>query len=323
FLKSAPMVEIDGRLDQADEGSPYSVGVDGGGTKTLAIVVDAQGRECGRGLAGSANYNVVGLEQAVHHIHSAVEQAASMAGCQLPLSRAWLGIAGIDRPTDQDALLPHLHSLANIINLTNDAQLVLSGLDKAVGVALIAGTGSIALGRDAQGNTARAGGWGHVLGDEGSGYTIGRMALQVAVRAADGRGPATTLLELIMQHWQLHTASDIIGQVYPAEDKASIAHISALVFTAARAGDLLARKIIQQAANELALAVAAVGAALSFPADQLPLALGGGLLVHEKDFRQQVIRRIRRQRPNGQMVVVDQPALSAARAALDWHILPA
>jgi N-acetylglucosamine kinase-like BadF-type ATPase len=246
-----------------------------------------------------------------------------MAGCQLPLSRAWLGIAGIDRPTDQDALLPHLHSLANIINLTNDAQLVLSGLDKAVGVALIAGTGSIALGRDAQGNTTRAGGWGHVLGDEGSGYTIGRMALQVAVRAADGRGPATTLLELIMQHWQLHTASDIIGQVYPAEDKANIAQISALVFTAARAGDLLARKIIQQAANELALAATAVGAALSFPADQLPLALGGGLLVHEKDFRQQVIRRIRRQRPNGQTVIVDQPALSAARATLDWHPLPA
>ncbi|MFL5694631.1 MAG: hypothetical protein ACJ795_22785, partial [Ktedonobacteraceae bacterium] len=122
------------------------------------------------------------------------------------------------------------------------------------------------------------------------------------------------------------TASDIIGQVYSREDKASIAHLSALVFTAARAGDLLARKIIQQAANELALAAVTVGAALSFPSDQLPLALGGGLLVHEKDFRQQVIRRIRRirrQRPNGQVVVVDQPALSAARAALNWYPLPA
>src|ERR1700694_1335086 len=79
--------------EKSHERGPYSGGVGGGRTKTLAIVVDAQGRECGRGLAGSANYNVVGLEQAVRHLYSAVEQAASMAGCQLPLHGAWLGIA--------------------------------------------------------------------------------------------------------------------------------------------------------------------------------------------------------------------------------------
>ncbi len=298
-----------------DQSGLYSVGVDGGGTKTIAIVVDAQGRECGRAQAGSANHSAVGFQQAVQHLHSAVEQAAEAAGCQLPLSSAWLGIAGIDRPSDHDALLPHLQALAKVIYLTNDAELVLSGLDKALGVALIAGTGSIALGRDARGKTARAGGWGHILGDEGSGYEIGRLALQAAVRAADGRGPVTSLLELIMQHWQLNEASDIIGKVYPYEDKAHIASLSALVFTAARAGDQIARRIIQHAANELALAAVTVGTALSFPTNQLPLALGGGLLVHEKVFRQQVIRCVRRRSPIGQVVVVDQPALSAARAA--------
>jgi glucosamine kinase len=308
--------------ERRDPSGSYSVGVDGGGTKTLAIVVDAQGHECGRGLAGSANHSAVGYQQAAHHIHSAIKQAAETAGCQLPLSSAWLGIAGIDRPADHDELLSHLQALAKVIYLVGDAELVLSGLDQAVGVALIAGTGSIALGRDARGKTTRAGGWGHILGDEGSGYEIAHLALQAAVRAADGRGPMTSLLELVMQHWQLNEASDIIDKVYPPKDKGHIASLSALVFTAARTGDQVARRIIQHAANELALAAVTVGAALSFPTNQLPLALSGGLLVHEKDFRQQVIRCIRRRCPTGQVVVVDQPAISAARAALTLRTVP-
>ncbi|MDQ2717887.1 MAG: hypothetical protein M3Z08_23575, partial [Chloroflexota bacterium] len=140
--------------------SLHYLGVDGGGTKTLAVVVDAQGQERGRGLAGSANYNAVGLDQAIQHIHVAVEQAAQAAGCHLPLRKAWLGLAGIDRPHDYETLLPSLRSLAESVHLTNDADLALSTLEDAVGVVLIAGTGSIALGRDAHGTSRRAGGWG-------------------------------------------------------------------------------------------------------------------------------------------------------------------
>ncbi len=307
----------------------YFLGVDGGGSKTLAVVVDARGQERGRGLAGSANYAAVGISLAVAHLHAAVEQAAQMADGQIPLKAAWFGLAGVDRPADLDLLLPHLQPFAGTIRLTNDAELLLSALDDAVGVALVSGTGSIALGRDAHGTIARAGGWGHVLGDEGSGYELGRLALQAAARAADGRGAATMLLERIMQHWKLSTSSDMIGRVYGEDDKAEIARLSSLVFLAARAGDQVARKIVQRAAGELALAVRTVGNALDFAGRPIPLALGGGLLLHEADFRAQTLRRIRRRQPIGPVVSVDQPALSAARAAINiapgsiWSSTPA
>jgi N-acetylglucosamine kinase-like BadF-type ATPase len=290
-------------------------GVDAGASKTLAIVVDTAGREVGRALAGSANYQAIGLERALAHLRQALGKAADTAGAQLPLAAACIGMAGIDRPTDSDTWLPHLRPLAGAIHLTNDAELALSALDGAVGVAIIAGTGSIALGRDPRGATARTGGWGHLLGDEGSGYDIGRQALQAATRAADGRGPQTTLLALIVRRWHLQSPSDILGQVYPARGTARIAQLSSLVFAAARAGDRVARAIVARAAGEIAQAALVAGDTLQFPDGRLPLALAGGLLVNETAYRAQVLRRIRRRRATGQVVVVAEPALSAARAA--------
>jgi len=294
----------------------YAVGVDGGGSKTLAVVVDAQGNERGRGIAGSANYAAVGIEQAVRQIRSAVGEAVRTANCSLPLSAAWLGLAGIDRPGDNEILLPHLRSIAELILLTNDAELVLSALDDTVGIALIAGTGSIALGRDAHGTVTRTGGWGYIMGDEGSGYTIGRRCLQAVSRAVDGRGRRTALVGLLLKHWNLTDAGDIIGQVYPDRGKAVIANLSALVFSAARAGDEIASEIVQNAANELALAAVTVRNALDLPGEEVSLALGGGLLLHEADFRAPVLRGIGKELSIRQVVLVEEPALSAARAAI-------
>ena len=292
----------------------YFLGVDGGGSKTLAIIVDAQGHERGRGLAGSSNYAAVGIDQAVAGLRDAMEQAAQAVGCQLPLQAGWFGLAGVDRAEDIHILRPHLRPLAAKITLTNDAELLLSALENTVGVALIAGTGSIALGRNAHGATTRAGGWGHILGDEGSGYELGRLALQAVARAADGRGAPTLLLERIMIHWHLEKPSDLIGVVYQDEDKARIARLSSIVFSAVQAGDTIARKIAQHAAQELALAALTVINALNFPEGSIPLALGGGIFIYESLFRTQVLHRIQRQRVIGPVVIVEEPALSAARA---------
>ena len=292
----------------------YFLGVDGGGSKTLAVVVDARGVERGRSLAGSANYAAVGLDEAVRHIHEAAGEAVRAAGISVPVVRAWLGLAGIDSLNAHDLLLPHLRSLAGSVRLTNDAELVLGGLERAVGVALIAGTGSIALGCNEQGETRRAGGWGHVLGDEGSGYDIGRRALQAALRAADGRGKPTELLPLILSEWGLAEASDILERVYPDEDKALIAQLSSLVLRAAQQGDAAASDIVGLAADELALAAITVGDALGFHSAQLPLALGGGVLLHEGGFREEILRRIRQRQALGVVALVAEPALSAAQS---------
>ncbi len=292
------------------------IGVDGGGSKTLAIVVDARGRERGRGLAGSANYASVGLARAVEQVHLAATRALQAAGCQHQPRGAWIGLAGMDRRVDLESVYPHVRTLAEHVHLTNDAELPLAALDQAIGVTLIAGTGSIALGRDMHGRTHRVGGWGHILGDEGSGYEIGRLALQAATRAADGRGPQTTLLPRILQHWELQRPEDLISAIYPERDTARIARVATCVFAAARDGDPVARTIVRHAAEELALAVLVVSNALDFPDGILPLALGGSLLVREAPFRAQILRRLRARRQLGQVVIVEEPALSAAQAAM-------
>jgi N-acetylglucosamine kinase-like BadF-type ATPase len=296
--------------------TPLFLGIDGGGSKTLAVIVDGTGCERGRGVAGSSNHEVVGLERAVAAIHDAVGQATHAAHTELPLAAAWLGLAGIDHPRNIEMLAPAVRTFAATVHICNDAELVLSALPRQVGVAVISGTGSIALGRNAEGMLVRVGGWGHVLGDEGSGFGIGREALQCAVRAADGRGPATALLESILDAWHLAAPESLLEQVYPTFDKTAIAALAPLVLALARDGDPMACRIEAHAANELALAVKTVARRLGFVSGPLPLALGGGVLSHEERLRALVIRRVAsawRVAP----VLVEEPASSAARALID------
>lgn len=298
------------------ETRPLFLGIDGGGSKTLAVIVDDVGYEWGRGVAGSSNHEVVGLDRAVVAIHDAVGKATIAAHTDLPLAAAWIGLAGIDHPRDLKMLAPAVRSFAATVRISNDAELVLSALPRQVGVAVISGTGSIALGRDAQGTLARVGGWGHVLGDEGSGFGIGREALQCAVRAADGRGPATALLDSILRHWHLPAPESLLERVYPTFDKTAIAALAPLVLALARDGDPMARRIEAQAANELALAVMTVARRLGFVAGPLPVAFGGGVLIHEERLRTLVIRRLERIWSVDPMLV-EEPASSAARALID------
>ncbi len=291
------------------------LGIDGGGTKTLAIVVDDHGRERGRGQAGSSNYVAVGLRRATAHIHDAARAALAAAGSALPVTCAWIGLSGVDTPADQALLSSHLRDLGGVTRLTNDADLVLSALPASIGIAVIAGTGSIALGHGPDGSSTRAGGWGHILGDEGSGYEIGRQALVTAMRAADGRGKPSLLSDLIARRWRTDTPEALVDHVYHRADKADIAALSQLVFQAAQQGDAIARGIVRSAAAELALAAEAVATRLGFGATPIPLAVGGGLLVRDVSFRRQVVRRIRHRHRVDQVTVVEVPALAAARAA--------
>lgn len=292
--------------------SEFVAAVDGGGSKTVAVVVDATGNERGRAIAGSSNFTVVGAGQAASHVVQAVTEAVRLAGAELPLRSVWIGLSGIDRPGAREKLLPLLQPLACEMRLTNDAELIYGALDGGVGVVLIAGTGSIAFGRDSTGTTTRAGGWGHLMGDEGSGYDLGRRALQAAARAADGRGPHTALLAALMHYWQIDRPLAMIERVYQSSEKSQVAVLASLVFADAREGDEIARKIVTDAASELAKAAIAAGSQLVFPDGRLPLALSGGLMTGESEYRAMVVRRIRSRRAVGHVQVVDDPALSAA-----------
>lgn len=300
------------------------LGVDGGGSKTLAVIVDGEGHELGRGVAGSGNQANVGTTQATRSIRAAVDAAIQAAkimsadgGSNLHIRKAWLGMAGIDRPSDFAVLYPEVAGLADHVQVTNDAELLLSALDNAVGIALISGTGSIALGRNAQGLVRRTGGWGHVIGDEGAGFEFGRQALIATVRYADGRGPQSMLLDLIMQAWNLQRVDDIIGIIYPETDKSQVARLSRLVFQAARSGDAVARNIVDAGAQDLALHIAVVARELGLEG-KLPLALAGGLLINEQDYRERILELLSEQHhmEAGQVELVEEPAVSGARAII-------
>lgn len=306
-------------MSDAVEPACFYLGVDGGGTKTRAVVVDAHGIERGSALSGRANAHWVGVEYAAGQITAAAEQAAHAAGARLPFAAAWLGVAGLDAPVDFAALAPRLASLADVVHLVNDAELLLSALPGQVGVALIAGTGSIAVGRSAAGGAARVGGWGHMLGDEGSGYFIGSAALIAAVHAADGRGAPTSLLDRILAAWGLSAANDLIARVYAGAhvgDITPIAQVAPILFQAAQEGDRVAQRIVRRGAVELARAARVAGDQLGFGAARLPIALGGSLLLRNSSYRDAVLRALSRSRPLGEVALVEQPALSAAQAAI-------
>ena len=291
------------------------IGIDGGGSKTLAVVIDELGYEVGRGFAASSNQACVGIARAAARICEAAAEAAQQAGIAPPFAAACIGLAGIDRPEDREAVMHHLSSLAPQIYLGNDGELILGALDGGIGMAVIVGTGSIAIGRDAAGHAVRAGGWGHVMGDEGSGYDLGQRVLKHAVRAADHRGPPTRLLDLVMQHYGIARPSDLNGHIYPADDKAVIARLAHLVFQAAEEGDHIAHEMMERGSGELALMVATAARELEFAEGKIPLALSGSIALHVRPYRELMLEKLRARAALGTIVLVDCPALGAAQAA--------
>ncbi len=263
------------------------LGIDGGGTKTSAWIAwcrnDGELAVVGRGSAGGSNPQAVGLARALENLGEAVEAARREAGAGGPLAAAVLGLAGSDRAEVREPILrwAEQHQIAQQFRVEHDALPVLAaGSAETWGVALISGTGSLAFGRNRQGQTARAGGWGFLLGDEGSGFAIAQAGLRAAFRASDGRGPATRLLDDLLTRLGCDQPTDLIPPLYRmAGDPAAIAGLAPWVLEAAAANDAAAKSILAEAGRELGAMVAAVAARLGFGGETFPLATAGGVLL--------------------------------------------
>lgn len=244
------------RNQRAPYGEKYLLGIDGGGTKTHAVITDSSFRVLGEGFSGAANPLRVGLEEAVRHIEQAVVDACAQAGIEVDdVDSACAAIAGINHPI-------HFHTLSDALNealqiggleLVTDARAALKGaLDGGAGVVVIAGTGSIAIGVNHEGQRARAGGFGPTLSDEGSGYYIAQRALKAVVSSFDGRSPRTMLAERICNRLGVANPSDLPGVIYNSDSEpVDIAPLAELVDEAAREGDEVARRILTSAGREL------------------------------------------------------------------------
>ncbi|MDR3564978.1 MAG: BadF/BadG/BcrA/BcrD ATPase family protein [Negativicutes bacterium] len=286
----------------------WILGIDGGGTRTTAWAGDLTGGVLGRIEKGPANYHVTGLVQFQTLIAEIVEELGHICGLdQSGLELISLGLAGVDRPRDREQINTALDNLKLDCRLlvNNDAVIALAaGLGKAEGIVLIAGTGSIAYGVNAAGGAVRAGGWGHVASDEGSGYDIGRQALQRGIMAWEGRDKPTVLLAKIMEYIAVDDMDGLIQFIYhPDTDKAAIAALTEVVAAAARQGDAVASEILLAAADALSDLVKSVISRGFTGAGQVEVCTFGGVVNHIPLIRQRLAERLAGQ---AQMVQTDR-----------------
>jgi N-acetylglucosamine kinase len=258
----------------------YILGIDGGGTKTLAVCADLQGNVLGVGISGGSNYHTVGLGEAIAAIKRSSNQAISISGIEgSDIHAVCAGLAGAGRQTDRSLLFPNIMSLtpAGKVILEHDAAIALAGATACnQGVIVIAGTGTMAFGVNKAGEQRRSSGWGNILGDEGSAYYIGHKALISACKAYDGRGEKTTLLDGIVRLFELDDFSDVVKRVYNASPK-DIAAIAPLVSEIAYAGDEVAIKIMRDAGIELALSAVSVIKDLGMENEKVQVATSGSV----------------------------------------------
>lgn len=272
----------------------HSIGIDGGGTKTVGILTTETGEHIARAEAGPSNYHVVSAAKTQKVLAEILTSLFEQAG----LSRAspvafCLGMAGLGRAEDRVVIGRICDALGVGKNriLTHDAHIALvGGIGKQEGVIIISGTGSIVYGIDAHGGEARAGGWGYLLGDEGSGYDMALKGLQAVARAADGRAESTKLTELVLAQLGLDAPSELIRWAHAASCDV-IAQVAEVVFHAAEIGDRTAKQIIATAAEELARAATVVMKGLEFT-EQPHIVLSGGNLVHQPLFVEELRNRL-------------------------------
>jgi N-acetylglucosamine kinase-like BadF-type ATPase len=295
------------------------LGIDVGGTKTVCLLADEEARIIAEGREEGANLQGAGELALEKVLHSVMEKTLDGTGT-LPLAIC-LGIAGVDRTSDEAvvrSIMSRIGYKARIL-VVNDALIALqAGVGDEPGIVIVSGTGSIAYGRNDRGEAARAGGWGYVLGDEGSGYWIGRLALRAVVRHADGRGRSTSLTPLLLAHFRVERAAELIHKIYHEElSPRAIASVARYLQRARDEGDMVATGILNRAADELVMAATAVMARLDLGNRKFTFVLSGGMFRAIPWFYDQMRLLLPALAPRSRVIRLDQePALGAVLFAI-------
>ena len=293
----------------------YVVGIDSGGTKTVGLLADETGKVLAKARGGGANLVIHG-ELAVEKVLYQIIEDLEPPG---PVESICLGMAGVDRDEERELIRGLLRRLGlrQKIRIVNDALIALvAGAPEGIGIVVSAGTGSIAYGVDPSGETARSGGWGYLLGDEGSAFWLGHAAVRQGVRAVDGRGPATTLFDRISEKLDLDVPDGLVKWFYDQElSRDRVAKLASVVQEAADDGDVAANSLLDQAAQHLAKAARAVERKLTFTQDY-PLVLAGGVFRACPSLFERVENNL--DLPKAEVIRLDkEPATGAVTLALE------
>lgn len=297
------------------------LGVDGGGTKTHAVIIDEMQNVHGEGWGGPGNPARVGVAAAIRSVEEAITDACQAAGINASMiAGARIGLAGT-RPAEMRKRVRE--SLAHLymgdVRVLTDARIALYGATGgAPGIVIIAGTGSICCGMNERGKHTCAGGWGPVAGDEGSGIWIARKALQHVAQATDGRGAETALTQAAYRYFGANTADELLAAINdPALTHERTAGFGREVVETAQQGDTYARAILAAAGRELAAMAASVTRRLGMQREHFRLAYVGSIFTAEELLLETLRASILRVAPYAELAPpVYPPAFAAALMAL-------
>jgi glucosamine kinase len=264
----------------------FYLGIDGGGSKTSCLVGD-ETSVLGEGTGGGSNVVRLGETSAAKSLFSAIVQACTAAGISpSQLVRTCMGAAGGSRAQIAEVLGRILSEIAGgDVSIVGDMEIALeAAFPRGPGVVVIAGTGSIAYGRNEKQETARVGGWGFAISDEGSGHWIGRAAIGAALRDFD-EGKDSKLLQDTIGAWQLQSREQLVisANATPAPDFSSLFPVAV---AAAEHGDEVAGEVLRRAGRELATLAGIAIRRLFDGADSVPVAMTGGVFVHSALVRE-------------------------------------
>jgi N-acetylglucosamine kinase-like BadF-type ATPase len=297
----------------------HVLGIDSGGTKTVCLLANERGQVIAEARGSGANLQASGeleVEKVLHHV-----MEETLGSLDIRPDAICLGIAGVDRPGDAQAVHGIMRRIGfkTRVLVVNDALVALvAGAGELPGVVIVAGTGSIAYGRDSAGRACRAGGWGYLLGDEGGGFWIGRAALAAVVRQFDGRGPLTRLTDLVLQKMRVNTPAELIHAIYDRGlQRPAVVGLADVVQDAMLAGDAVAAEILSRAGGELVAAASSVIARLGMRGDVFPTVLAGGIFKAIPALAADVSARMGEVAPRSEVRKLDvEPAQGAVTLAL-------
>jgi len=295
----------------------YLIGIDGGGTKTDCAIADLSGNIICESSGKPSNFLIIGVEEAVENIFALIEENLfALEGDFSDVKQIVIGVAGAGREEDAALLEKGFKDYADEegihfkgVKVLSDAHIALEGAFPAsAGCILIAGTGSILFGKDDRGNIHRVGGFGRLIGDEGSGYSIGRKALNAVSKASDGRGEETLISELIDAKMNHNSSKNIIQKVY--NEKLDVPSVAKFVIEAAADGDPIAEDILDEEADELVLHVRSL--INKIQTNKFNVAFSGSLIDNKNFYSDLVKRKIKSSLPNVKVIQPAFPPLGGA-----------
>lgn len=296
----------------------YLIGIDGGGTKTDCAIADLSGKIIYQTVGRPSNFLIIGVKETVANLFASIEECLfELKGDFSDVKQIVVGVAGAGRKDDAELLEMSFKDYADNegihfkgVKVVSDAQVALEGaFPDSAGCILIAGTGSILFGKDKEGNIHRVGGFGRLIGDEGSGYCIGRKALNAVSKEIDGRGKKTTITELVNDKIDFGVSDTLVNKVY--KDKLDIASIAKIVIEAAEKGDKTANKILSDEADELVLHLKSI--LNKIPAKKLNVSFSGSLIDNKNFYSDLLTKRIKENLPQ---IKITKPAFSPVSGAI-------